>query len=159
MDEATGLMYIGNGQYYDPATGRFLTRDANPTSPNPYVPGNPLGLLIGPLALLGLFYARRRTRNKWDTLFIFLVLGGAVAMSLSACGGGTPTAPAPISTATPDNTATPVPPNNQIPGGSGTDTGDGVPTPTSPANVPSTTPPCPPEFVQGLITFDSESVS
>ncbi len=25
MDAATGLMYVGGGQYYDPATGRFLT--------------------------------------------------------------------------------------------------------------------------------------
>ena len=25
MDAATGLLYVGNGQYYDPATGRFLT--------------------------------------------------------------------------------------------------------------------------------------
>jgi RHS repeat-associated protein len=25
MDAATGLVYVGGGQYYDPATGRFLT--------------------------------------------------------------------------------------------------------------------------------------
>jgi RHS repeat-associated protein len=49
MDEATGLLYVGNGQYYDPATGRFLTRDANSTSPNPYVPFDPTGFLLAPL--------------------------------------------------------------------------------------------------------------
>lgn len=32
MDEVTGLLYVGNGQYYDPSTGRFLTRNANPNS-------------------------------------------------------------------------------------------------------------------------------
>jgi RHS repeat-associated protein len=36
MDAATGLIYIGNGQYYDPATGRFLT-PANQKSANPYM--------------------------------------------------------------------------------------------------------------------------
>ena len=38
LDAATGLIYLGNGQYYDPKTGRFLTRSANPTQTNPYVP-------------------------------------------------------------------------------------------------------------------------
>ena len=28
MDSATGLLYVGNGQYYDPATGRFLNCSA-----------------------------------------------------------------------------------------------------------------------------------
>jgi RHS repeat-associated protein len=40
-DAATGLLYVGNGQYYDPATGRFLTRDTKPNNSNPYVPWNP----------------------------------------------------------------------------------------------------------------------
>ena len=26
LDAATGLIYLGNGQYWDPETGRFLTR-------------------------------------------------------------------------------------------------------------------------------------
>ncbi|MFH2102932.1 MAG: hypothetical protein ABIJ39_06205, partial [Chloroflexota bacterium] len=38
MDAATGLLYVGNGQYYDPATGRFLTREVQPENTNPYVP-------------------------------------------------------------------------------------------------------------------------
>ena len=39
MDSATGLLYVGNGQYYDPSTGRFLNRSARPNQANPYVPG------------------------------------------------------------------------------------------------------------------------
>jgi len=35
LDAATGLIYVGNGQYYDAATGRFLTRSANPPPPPP----------------------------------------------------------------------------------------------------------------------------
>jgi RHS repeat-associated protein len=38
MDTTTGLLYVGNGQYYDPATGRFINRNVNPESANPYVP-------------------------------------------------------------------------------------------------------------------------
>ena len=41
MDEASGLLYIGNGQYYDPSTGRFLNRDAKSNNSNPYVPFDP----------------------------------------------------------------------------------------------------------------------
>lgn len=51
MDSATGLLYVGNGQYYDPVTGRFLTRDAKPNNSNPYVPWDPTGALLGPLGL------------------------------------------------------------------------------------------------------------
>lgn len=52
LDAATGLLYVGDGQYYDPSTGRFLTRDVYPNSPNPYVPWNPIGAIIGPLGLM-----------------------------------------------------------------------------------------------------------
>lgn len=122
MDAATGLLYVGNGQYCDPSTGRFLTRNVNPDSTNPYVPWNPIGAIVGPLGLLSLFYSRRRKRNKWDTLLIFLVLGGAIAMSMSACG---PTPPP-----TPDNSVPAIPPGTPMPGGPGT---------VSP-NIPSATP-------------------
>ncbi len=72
LDTATGLLYVGNGQYYtctalrsvqcrcDPATGRFLTRGVNPDAPNPYVPWNPIGAIIGPLALFSLVARRRK---------------------------------------------------------------------------------------------------
>ncbi len=91
MDTATGLIYLGNGQYYDPQTGRFLTRNARPDQGNPYVPwqGNPSGALISPLALLALIYGRKRKRSKWDMLVILLVFGATMGMSLSACNGST----------------------------------------------------------------------
>jgi hypothetical protein len=87
-DAATGLLYVGNGQYYDPSTGRFLTRHAKPDQTNPYVPWNPSSALLAPLALLFLFYGNKRKRSKWDTLVIMLLLGVAVTMSLAACGAG-----------------------------------------------------------------------
>jgi RHS repeat-associated protein len=46
MDAATGLLYVGNGQYYDPSTGRFLTRHAKPDNTNPHVPWNPSRIYI-----------------------------------------------------------------------------------------------------------------
>jgi hypothetical protein len=102
MDTATGLLYVGNGQYYDPETGRFLNRNAKPEQNNPYIPwgGNPSSALIAPLALLVLVFGRKKTRSKWDNLVIILVLALAIGMSLSACGGqgqngqGQPDAPA-----------------------------------------------------------------
>jgi len=59
LDSATGLLYVGNGQYYDPITGRFFTRDAKPNNSNPYVPSDPTGALLGPLGLLALVYRPR----------------------------------------------------------------------------------------------------
>ncbi len=89
MDTSTGLIYVGNGQYYDPTTGRFLSRGVNATSTNPYVPwgGNPTGALFTPLALLSLVYTRKKKRGTLDTIIILMVLGVAVGMSLSACQG------------------------------------------------------------------------
>jgi len=52
LDVATNLIYIGNGQYFDPTTGRFLTRDVNPNSTNPYTPWNPIGAIVGPLGVI-----------------------------------------------------------------------------------------------------------
>jgi|GEM_PF-2063871 len=86
MDSATGLLYVGNGQYYDPATGRFLTRDARPGQNNPYIPVDPTGALLGPLALLALAYGRKKSRGKWDTLVILLVLSLSLGVGLAACG-------------------------------------------------------------------------
>lgn|SRR5574341_466421 len=45
IDATTELIYIGNGQYYDPETGRFLTRGVQPNSTNPYVLWN-LGRVV-----------------------------------------------------------------------------------------------------------------
>jgi len=75
MDTATGLLYVGNGQYYDPSTGKFLNRNVNPDSANPYVPvppsgmlregGEPTGALIGPLVLLAWYTAARSGAASW----------------------------------------------------------------------------------------------
>ena len=95
MDTATGLLYMGNGNYYDPSTGRFLNRNANPNGTNPYVPwgGNPTGAFMAPLAVLSLFYrgasrrdSRKKKRGTLDTIIILVVLGVSLGMSLSACG-------------------------------------------------------------------------
>jgi len=92
MDTATGLLYVGNGQYYDPSTGRFLNRSLNPGSANPYVPvppsgmlregGEPTGALIAPLVLLAMLYSRKKRRGKLDMLIILLVLCVGVGMTL-----------------------------------------------------------------------------
>lgn len=88
LDAATGLLYVGNGQYYDPSTGRFLTRDARPNSPNPYVPWNPIGAFLGPLALVSLFYTRKKKGSKAGTFLVLLLVVGSVGMTLAGCGGG-----------------------------------------------------------------------
>jgi hypothetical protein len=105
MDYSTGLIYLGNGQYYDPQTGRFLNRNANPNQTNPYVPwkGDPAGAMISPLVVLALAFSFKKKRGKWDKLIIILALVLSVGMGLAACGGtggttnisgeGTPTIP------------------------------------------------------------------
>jgi RHS repeat-associated protein len=109
MDAATGLIYVGNGQYYDPATGRFLTRDARPNQNNPYTPIDPTGAMLGPLALLALAYGRKKSRGKWDMLAILLVLSLSLGVALAACGKpGTPAPEIVKATATLTRTATKV---------------------------------------------------
>ena len=88
-DENTGLIYLGGGQYYDPVTGRMLTRGAGQS--NPYKPGafDPAGLLVAPLAMLGLVLGKKKKRGKWDTFIALLVVGVVVGMSVSACTDST----------------------------------------------------------------------
>jgi len=85
MDEATGLLYVGNGQYYDPATGRFLNRNARPEQTNPYVPWStdPTGALFSPLLLLAMVFSNKKKCGKHDQLMIILVIGVLLFMSLS----------------------------------------------------------------------------
>jgi RHS repeat-associated protein len=119
MDTSTGLLYMGNGQYYDPSTGRFLNRNAKPDQINPYVPwgGNPSAAFMAPLALLSLLYSRKKKRGKLDTFIILLVLGVALSMSLSACDWAVTVTPTqnpnpnlpPILTVTVTPTSTPGP--------------------------------------------------
>jgi hypothetical protein len=108
MDAATGLLYIGNEQYYDPATGRFLTRDVKPNSSNPYVPWDPTVAILGPLAAMALFFGRKRKRGKWDILIIIVLLGISTGIGVIACtlppttpANGSKTPPVPASTQTP----------------------------------------------------------
>ncbi len=133
MDIATGLIYVGNGQYYDPSTGRFLTRDARPGQNNPYTPIDPTSALLGPLALLALAYGRKKSRGKRDVLVILLVLSVSLGVGLSACKFPFPPSPTPT-----QPPASPLP--TQTPG-SGNDPGGGTPTPPPPTGTPE--PPCP----------------
>jgi len=128
MDAATGLLYVGNGQYYDPATGRFLTRNANPNSPNPYVPWNPLGALIGPLGLLALVFGRRKKGSRVGMLLVLLLVGLSVGMSLSACKLDN-------NSNTPEEPSNPVTPD-ETPSGPGYDSGDSPGTPEPAATIP-----------------------
>lgn len=103
LDAATGLIYVGGGQYYDPVTGRFLTRGVYPGSPNPYIPwrGDPLGMIAGPLALLALVRGKRKASRIDQFLalgVILLALGATVAGCVSVPPTGTMTLPAPTST-------------------------------------------------------------
>ena len=91
IDAATGLLYVGNGQYYDPATGRFLTRDTKPNQDNPYTPFDPMGMLVGPLGLVALIYGRKKKGSKWGMWIALLLVVGSVGMSLSACKIDNPT--------------------------------------------------------------------
>lgn len=120
MDAATGLFYVGNGQYYDPATGRFLTRYSQPGSTNPYVPwGNPVGAVLAPVALIGLLYGRKRKKSSLDYFVIVLFIMLGTGLGLSACAPGNPPTPTTIpslpppivriETMTPNPTSTPDP--------------------------------------------------
>jgi RHS repeat-associated protein len=164
MDTATGLLYVGNGQYYDPSTGRFLNRSVNPDSANPYVPwsGEPTGALIGPLVLLAMVYNRKKRREKIDVFIILFVLCLAIGMSLAACGPGTtPGEPSPTTEpqstqSNQDNNAPTQPPVSGTPGGetdkdsNPANPGSGVDKPSDDETIectvtptPTTTPPPP----------------
>ena len=95
LDATTGLLYVGNGQYYDPATGRFLTRNVNLNSTNPYTPWNPIGAVVGPLGLLSLFYSRKKKGGKGGMFLVLLLVIMTVGMTLSACGPAPTPAPGP----------------------------------------------------------------
>lgn len=87
MDAATGLLYVGNGQYYDPATSRFLTRNVNPNSTNPYAPWNPIGAIVGPIGLIALFSGRKKKGSKAGTFLVLLLVMITVGMTIAGCGG------------------------------------------------------------------------
>ena len=151
LDATTGLLYVGNGQYYDPETGRFLTRNVNPDSTNPYVPWNPIGAILGPLGLIALVFGRRKKGSKTGTFLVLLIVLGGVGMTLAACGPQPQPNPAP-----------PVPPNGTPIPGSGTDTGiapSETPSPVeTPTPIPCPTPTLDPYIIPGLIArYENQS--
>jgi RHS repeat-associated protein len=127
LDAATGLVYVGNGQYYDPVTGRFLSPSGR--GRNPYLPtsrSDPLGAALGPVALIALVATRRRRKkDKWNGVLLvalFVVMGVGMGAGLTACGPGT-------------ETPTPQPGGN---------TPQPIPDPTHPQPPPQTPGPVPP---------------
>ena len=163
LDATTGLIYVGNGQYYDPSTGRFLTRNANPDSTNPYVPWNPIGVIVGPLGLIALVYSRKKKRGKWDTLIILVLLGISAGVGVIACAPVPPSTqvPNPNATATPTNTAPANPSPAETPVSTGPATVVSIlpiatasPTPTVEATACATSTPIPtPGFENNVIRF------
>jgi len=152
LDGATNLIYVGNGQYYDPSTGRFLTRNVNPDSTNPYVPWNPIGAILGPLGLIALVFGRKRMRGKWDTVIVLVLLGITVGIGVVAC------APAPTPPAGSANTVPPaMPVQNQtpVPTEPGTIPFFPTGTPTAPIETPIPIP-CPTPIFTGTPTFNLE---
>ena len=136
VDAATGLIYVGNGQYYDPATGRFLSRGVYPGAPNPYVPwqANPLGMIVAPLLLLRLLKGKRKVTKIDQFLLVLMVL--VVVNTACTLPGGTPT-PTGTQPSNPTQTGTePIP-----------DQGSQTPTPGSTPPPPTkntlTPTPCP----------------
>ena len=137
LDAATGLIYMGNGQYYDPKTGRFLTRNANPTQTNPYVPwkGDPAGAMLAPIALLAMVYGGKKKRNKWNNLLILMVLIVSAGISLAACNPATP-APNPVEVTVTKYAETPVLSVTAV----DTQTATVIASTPTPAGTPSLTP-------------------
>jgi hypothetical protein len=88
IDATTGLIYIGNGQYYDPETGRFLTRGVNPNSANPYVPWNPIGILLGPLGMISANKARKKMKYAPALIITLLTLFMVACWALVAIAVG-----------------------------------------------------------------------
>ena len=137
MDAATGLLYVGNGQYYDPATGRFLTRSTKPNQDNPYTPFDPMGALFAPLGLMALVYGRRKKGSKWAVLLVILSFAVVTGMTLSACGNDNP----PVGEFTATGTFNPVTgtATGTLTTSGGTFTGTVVGTPGAPLATPSLT--------------------
>ncbi|MBK7317720.1 DNRLRE domain-containing protein [Candidatus Villigracilis affinis] len=145
IDATTGLIYIGNGQYYDPETGRFLTRGVNPNRTNPYVPWNPIGAVFGPLVLTSIYYSRKKgKKSPWLALiFLGLFLAGCYC-PIPGTPWSAPEVPNGVEdnsgsgTVTPDPTQTQPPTEIPITPAPCTDCSTSTPTPT-PAPIPNET--------------------
>lgn len=104
LDAATGLIYVSNGQYYDPATGRFLTRNVLPGKTNPYVPWDlsPIGALLAPTALMLIYPWRRKGKLRKQDRLVFMAFMMLMFMNLACCHvPSEPTEPTPPPTGTP----------------------------------------------------------
>jgi hypothetical protein len=121
-DENTGLIYLGGGQYYDPVTGRMLTRGAGQS--NPYKPGafDPAGMMVAPFALLGLIFGRKKTRTKFDQFIILFVIVLSIGLSVMIFGGSFTVQAKPVNSYAGLIIPTPVP---------------GVPPTTTPTSTPA----------------------
>ena len=156
LDATTGLLYVGNGQYYtctalrsvqcrcDPATGRFLTRGVNPNSTNPYVPWNPIGAIVGPLGLIALVFGRRKKGSKAAQFLVLLLVLGSVGMTIASCSPP-PNAPAPGTNQPPPS---PAPTQTPVPTGPVTYPTDTPTTTPSPVVTPTLTPCATPNYPQ-----------
>ena len=82
-DAGTGLIYMGNGVYYDPETGRFINHIGNTEQSilNSALSSDPTAMLIAPMTLLLLLFRRRKTRNKFENILMILFM----TISLIAC--------------------------------------------------------------------------
>ncbi|MDR3574417.1 MAG: hypothetical protein P4L50_11170 [Anaerolineaceae bacterium] len=84
---------IGNGQYYDPSSGRFLSRQSGQGG-NPYLPKglDPIGAMVGPLALVGML-AGKSKKKKLGLVIMVLMIVLASGVALAGCGSNPPSAP------------------------------------------------------------------
>jgi hypothetical protein len=149
MDAATGLLYTGDGQYYDPSTGRFLTRNARPNSANPYLPFDPTGAIIGPLGLIALVFGRRKKGSKVGKFLVLALVVGSVGMTLAGCQ---------FTTNGYDVTATPVPsqPNTYNITATPTTVPSSTPAPPTDTPLPTITVTCTVTSTPTPISIDSE---
>jgi hypothetical protein len=87
MDASTGLLYVGNGQYYDPATGRFLTREAQSEKTNPYILWSQgiSGVFLAPLVLAMIFTSRKRRKDQTSYLVILCLVAIYMGVGVTAC--------------------------------------------------------------------------
>ncbi|RMH02094.1 MAG: hypothetical protein D6706_00800, partial [Chloroflexi bacterium] len=146
-----GLWY-GNGRYYDPVNGRYLSPHNNfdpmrPGTVNGYLASlllaNPGGLLFGPLLLVS-WRKRKGKKGKYDRLLL-LVVGIGLGVMLVSCGEseGSQSTPLPVNV---PPTLPPAPPTTIQPSRP-TAPPPGSPQPPPPTNTPipqiPTITPCP----------------
>jgi hypothetical protein len=73
----------------------------NPDDSNPYVPWNPIGAIIGPLALFSLVARRRKSKANPYLLMLLMLVVLPLSVGMACNGGGTSTPLAPATTLSP----------------------------------------------------------